>query len=60
MGLMLLIGAGSFSRIAEATLSWLFPGKAHCPVNISCSSPGEKMSLRPSSSLPSTCSGDMY
>jgi hypothetical protein len=31
------------------------------PVTISYSSaPNEKMSLRPSTSLPSTCSGDMY
>ena len=58
---MLAIGTGSFSRIAEATLSWLFPSKARLPVRVSYSTaPSEKMSLRPSSSLPSTCSGDMY
>src|ERR1043166_9343338 len=60
-GFTVLIGAGSFSRIAEATLSWLFPSNARRPVYISYSTaPNAKMSLRPSRSFPSTCSGDMY
>src|SRR5215471_5480237 len=61
MGLIVVNGRGSFSRMAEATLSWLFPSKARWPVSISYkTAPSEKMSLRPSTSLPSTCSGDMY
>jgi hypothetical protein len=56
-----LIGVGSFSRMAEATLSWLFPSNARFPVSISYNTaPSEKISERASSSLPSTCSGDMY
>jgi len=35
IGLMELIGAGSFSRIADATLNWLLPSNAFLPVNIS-------------------------
>src|SRR5205807_7733438 len=55
------IDVGSFSRIEAATLNWLFPSKARFPVTISYSSaPSEKMSLRPSTSFPCTCSGDMY
>src|SRR6516162_11244087 len=61
MGLMLVIGEGSFSRIVEATLSWLFPSNAVLPLTISYSTaPSEKISLRPSNSFPSICSGDMY
>src|SRR6267143_5324088 len=32
IGFTALIGAGSFSRMAETTLSWLFPSNARCPV----------------------------
>src|ERR1700728_842226 len=50
-GAIVAIGSRSFSRIAEATLSWLFPGKALRPVIISYrTAPSEKMSLRESSS----------
>src|ERR1700724_1136586 len=60
-GFTALTGSGSFSRIALATLNWLFPSNAFFPVNISYSTaPNEKMSLRPSTSFPSICSGDMY
>jgi len=58
---MELSGAGSLSMIAEATLSCVLPWKARLPVNISYrTAPKEKMSLRPSSSRPWTCSGDIY
>src|ERR1051326_4981698 len=55
------IGVGSFSRMADATLSLLAPSKARFPVTISYrTAPKEKMSLRPSICFPSICSGDMY
>ena len=61
IGLTEPIGTGSSSRIAAATLKWLFPSKARFPVTISYRIvPREKMSLRPSTSFPCTCSGDMY
>src|ERR1700687_1387217 len=61
MGLIVLIGVGSFSRIAEATLSGLLPSKARLPVIISYSTaPSEKRSERASASRPSSCSGAMY
>src|SRR6266852_1958211 len=57
MGFTVLIGVGSFSRMAEATLSWLLPWNARWPVSISYSTaPSEKRSLRPSSSFPLICS----
>src|SRR5262249_14980691 len=60
-GFTVLRGTGSSCKIADATLSWLFPSNAFLPVNISYSTmPNEKISLRPSISFPSTCSGDMY
>src|SRR5260370_938125 len=34
-GLLELIGSGSFSKIADATLSWLLPSNARRPVSIS-------------------------
>src|SRR5262250_847707 len=37
IGLIELIGASSFSRIADATLNWLFPANAFFPVTISYS-----------------------
>jgi len=47
--------------IADATVSCDFPGNAFSPVRASYNTaPNEKMSLRPSSSFPSNCSGDMY
>src|SRR6476660_4887571 len=61
MGFTERIGGGSLSRIEAATLNWLLPSKARFPVTISYSTaPSEKMSLRPSTSFPCTCSGDMY
>ena len=47
-------------RIAEITAAWLFPSKAFVPVAISYSvAPSEKMSVRESNGLASSCSGDM-
>jgi hypothetical protein len=61
IGFTELIGAGSFSKIADATLSCVFPSIAFFPVSISYNTaPSEKVSLLPSTSFPSTCSGDMY
>ena len=60
-GFTVLTGAGSFSNIVLATLSWLLPSNALFPVTISYSTvPNENTSLLPSTSFPSTCSGDMY
>src|ERR1700686_1840055 len=61
MGLIVLIGAGSFSRTDDATLSGLLPSKACLPVIISYSTaPTEKRSDRASASRPFSCSGAMY
>src|ERR1700722_5262264 len=55
------IGSGSFSRIALATLIWLLPSNGRLPVVISYkTAPRANTSERPSASLPSICSGDMY
>ena len=55
-----LDGAGGWNeRMAAIKCAW-FPSNARCCVIISCSkAPNEKMSLRVSASLPSTCSGAM-
>jgi hypothetical protein len=61
IGLMLLIGVGSLSRIAETMLNLLLPSNAFRPLSISYKiAPSEKISLRASSSFPSTCFGDIY
>src|ERR1700746_4230093 len=58
---MELIGAGSFSRIADASEIWLLPSNGRLPEAISYSiAPSAKMSERTSASFPSICSGDMY
>ena len=55
------IAGGSSRRIAPMSEAWLVPEKAFLPVAISYSrAPNEKMSLRASASLPSSCSGAMY
>src|SRR5215469_17527822 len=58
---MELIGAGSFSRIADASEIWLLPSNGRLLEAISYSTaPSAKMSERGSASLPSICSGDIY
>ena len=60
-GCTLLTGFGSPPTIAAMRLVLFFPSKARRPVTISYSTaPNAKMSLRGSTSAPSSCSGDMY
>ena len=55
------IDGGSLDMIAVISDAWLAPEKAFFPVAISYSTaPRAKMSVRPSASLPSSCSGAMY
>jgi hypothetical protein len=61
MGVREDIGGGSISKIFTIRLAWLLPSKAFLPVAISyATTPKAKMSVRASTSFPSTCSGAMY
>ena len=54
-------GGDSSLRIAAIRPAWLSARNGALPAMISYSTrPNEKMSLRPSTGLPSNCSGDMY